>query len=40
MPFLKNLDEEEQKILLHKIRNQNRNIEDFYESGILDELTL
>jgi hypothetical protein len=40
MPFLKNLDEEEQRILLHKIRNQNRNIEDFYETGILDELTL
>jgi hypothetical protein len=40
MPFLRNLDEEEQRILLHKIRNQNRNSEDSTECGILNELSL
>jgi hypothetical protein len=40
MPFLRNLDEDEQRILLHKIRNQGKSGEDFYESGILAEITL
>jgi hypothetical protein len=40
MPLLRNLDEEEQRIFLHKIRNESRTGDDFYENGILAEITL